>query len=377
MATSGEMPEGLGRRTIIAAVLLCFFSVISVSLRLWVRLKIGARGLDDLLMTIALMFFIGCVTSSSIGCFSGIGATDEVIQRMDPSGEMHKNAVKMSVIFNINYMWCHGFIKTAICTALLRITKAKRYVIPIWVVMLLSVVFSFIGFIIVMTRCTPLAANWEHSAGVCNGIGKVGKISIAVSGISILTDWSCAIIPAFILWNLNMKLSVKLSLAFVLALGILASVSTCIRLQYLPIRTNHRNRSQNALQNLGYIIMWSIAECGIGIIAGSLPPLRPLFNRCELNLDGRGMRAYVNNILETRGSQKNIPSGARSIRLDSLPNLGDLRTNCLTSQRQSRWPGSQTVDGSSSRKLLIVKDTRIDVEFGAADAAKPASRNGT
>lgn len=65
----------------------------------------------------------------------------------------------------------------------------------------------------------------------------IQNISYFISASSIITDWACAILPCFIVWKLNMKRKLKVSVAVVLALGAVASLSTIVRLPYLGAYT--------------------------------------------------------------------------------------------------------------------------------------------
>lgn len=118
-------------------------------------------------------------------------------------------------------MVCLPFVKTSICVALLRITSDKRYVIPLWLTIVVGVIGSAIGFGAVLGQCKPISVSWEGGSGDCSGLDIVGKMSLAMSAITVVTDWLCAIFPALILWNLKMKPRVKASLIFVLSLGAL------------------------------------------------------------------------------------------------------------------------------------------------------------
>ncbi|KAG9495562.1 hypothetical protein J7337_013812 [Fusarium musae] len=59
----------------------------------------------------------------------------------------------------------------------------------------------------------------------------------------------------------------------VMGIGALASVATIIRLPYSPAYS----QPSNQLHGIGNIILWTIVECSLGIIAGSMPMLRKLF----------------------------------------------------------------------------------------------------
>lgn len=62
---------------------------------------------------------------------------------------------------------------------------------------------------------------------------------------------------------------------FLLSLGVLASLSACIRLKY-TVRLNSAN---DYIHGIGDIVIWGYAENGIGMIVGCLSTLRPLFRR--------------------------------------------------------------------------------------------------
>ncbi|KAI1457345.1 hypothetical protein F4805DRAFT_475154 [Annulohypoxylon moriforme] len=384
-----EIPEGFGVGTEITSVTLGVVSIITVTLRLWVRLRNGAIGNDDYLMVVALALFITCCVLAHIACLSGLGATDDVIKQHDISGAMHETALKYFFIFQIFYMFCLPFIKASVCVALLRITREKRFVVPLWGIIILSSFSGAFGFTSVMAQCKPIEANWKLNFNQCDGTVRVGAMSITVAAISILTDWLCAILPAILLWNLNMKLKVKASLIFVLALGALASISTCVRLPYIHIYKHIYVEPDNGLAKAGNLIMWSVVECGIGIIAGSLPPLQPLFRRFRFGSETPVMKlTYFNNRHDhqleaspsiSRCNYRQFPPATpppavlppppppRSIRSQNVetgPRGNSLVTTCQADSHP--WEGNNKADNSSSQKLVIVKNTRIDIEYNPA-----------
>lgn len=120
-----EAHDGIGAETLAAAAVLCLTAVIIVSLRIYVRIKIGAFGRDDYSMIIALVslcrisnpasvlhfsplyppatansivppqaFFIPSCIVTILGCLSGFGAPEDVIDEIDPTGQMYKDGRK-------------------------------------------------------------------------------------------------------------------------------------------------------------------------------------------------------------------------------------------------------------------------------------------
>ncbi|KAJ0115545.1 hypothetical protein J7T55_010367 [Diaporthe amygdali] len=97
-------------------------------------------------------------------------------------------------------------------------------------------------------------------------------IGFVVTGTSILTDFACAGLPIFILWNMQMDRKMKILTWVMLALGASASLSTIVRIPYLQYWSIRADQ----LYNIANVIIWSMFECGIGIVAGSLSMLRRL-----------------------------------------------------------------------------------------------------
>ncbi|VUC37041.1 unnamed protein product [Clonostachys rosea] len=109
---------------------------------------------------------------------------------------------------------------------------------------------------------------------MCTSNRVITYISYLVSVSSILTDCGCAVVPIFILRKTQMRARAKFSVVVVMALGTLsASVTTIARIPFLKAYTQPED---NFLYQIGYVIILSLAECGIGLIAGSLPMVRRL-----------------------------------------------------------------------------------------------------
>jgi hypothetical protein len=113
-------------------------------------------------------------------------------------------------------------IKGSIAVTLLRIADTRRrFVYPIWAI-IGATTFSAIIFIIgVANICHPITTLWgETTTGSCNA--KLNSdVSFFFSAIEITTDWALALLPAALLWHIQMKRTVKLSVAVILSLAAL------------------------------------------------------------------------------------------------------------------------------------------------------------
>lgn len=108
----------------------------------------------------------------------------------------------------------------------------------------------------------------------------------------------------------------KVSVAALLSLGVLASLSACIRVKY----TANLDNSDDFLLAIGDMVIWGYAEDCIGLIVGYISTLRPLFVRvfgggdasnedrdrgvsvqegCEAHVLGRAGETSVNAIVRS------------------------------------------------------------------------------
>ena len=121
-----------------------------------------------------------------------------------------------------------------------------------------------------------------------------------------------------------MPRATKISSGFLLSLGAIGSISSLIRLIYVPGLKNGPDFFQNAI-NIG---VWSVIEPGLGIIAASLATLRPLFKSC--------MEKTRNSSAASRSTNSKDPS----------------HNSKLSAQRKAIYSGV----GFSDRGYLQVQD---------------------
>lgn len=69
--------------------------------------------------------------------------------------------------------------------------------------------------------CHPITTLWgETTTGSCN-LKLDSDISFFFSAIEIVTDFALAILPAVLLWNIQMKRKVKFSVSIILGMAAL------------------------------------------------------------------------------------------------------------------------------------------------------------
>lgn len=157
------------------------------------------------------------------------------------------------------------------------------------------------------------------------------------------------------------------------------SPATIIRLPYLqyynvvddylreyPVHLLHNNTdgsipkvvlTNNLLtDNIANIVLWSIFECGIGIIAGSLPSLRRLL---KFWLDKFSKGSYNNtgsNPLHGGSGYQ----GSNGVKLNNLSGRAMTVSNCQTGNRDN-WV--QLDDDDNSQKHIIMKTQEVSVRI--------------
>ncbi|KAF6819676.1 cation-transporting atpase 4 [Colletotrichum plurivorum] len=342
--------DGPGVATLGVTICLGSVSLIVVILRGWARQKTGAIGWDDFLMMAGLAIFLACCVFTSMAINAGMGTADERLTDWN----------QWLVFFQITYAWSLPFIKTSICLTVFRITNRRRHRVILGGVMVASMLSTTVGFVAVVAVCRPVSYTWDKSIDEkCAPSTIITTISYVISVLAIITDWTCAIVPTVVVWGLQMKSRVKASVCAVLALVAVASAATIVRLPYLQYSNKPENYFRKLLAhfhhpNIANIVLWSIFECGIGIIAGSLPSLRRLL---KFWLDKSSKGSYnntgSNNLNPGSGYQ-----GSNGVSLNNLSGRGMTVSNCQTAQRDI-WV--QLDDDDNSQKHIVMKTQEISV----------------
>lgn len=88
------------------------------------------------------------------------------------------------------------------------------------------------------------------------------------------------------LWGVQMNRRHKASLICILALGTFAASASMIKLSYIP----NYGRAGDFLWDSRNLTIWTVVECNIGIVAGNLACLKPLFRSILISTYGKGSR---------------------------------------------------------------------------------------
>lgn len=170
-------------------------------------------------------------------------------------------------------------LKISLAIFFLRIVHEKWQRCIILVGLVVHVLFNFAFIFVALFQCGdgPDAILRGQIEGTCAVPWSVLKpMNYTGSAISVVTDWTYALLPILMVHKANMPQRAKLSVCLILVLGVAGSAMSLVRLAYIPGLDSDGLFIYKATK----IALYSTAEMGFGIAAGSLATLRPLFRRC-------------------------------------------------------------------------------------------------
>ncbi|KAI7538355.1 hypothetical protein KC331_g10412 [Hortaea werneckii] len=260
-----------------------FFSaaLIIVSLRFYVRSRILQYvGADDYLMLVAMF-----MATATFICFvgetkNGLGRHFSCLSDKERSVLAH-----WQFFHNLSVMFGVVFVKISIAVFLMRLAPKPEWKRYLWgaiangfeiEVFLVCFMLACAGTLIF--SCTPVSASWNHSlqrlpSTRCFSAKTFSSIGLFNSIINIVTDFIFAILPIPIIVKLKVNLRTKCTLVFVLSLGFVACAAGIAKAQ---TQTTFMDNPDPYWHD-GFMV-WNMVELCLGILAASLPALKPLFS---------------------------------------------------------------------------------------------------
>ncbi|KAK1997312.1 hypothetical protein LX36DRAFT_636396 [Colletotrichum falcatum] len=265
-------PEGLALGLLATTVTFAVLTSVVMGMRIYIRAKRKRLGADDWVMLAGYTIYLFQSASVVYGSLTGLGTRDA-----DMTRATRIEGAKTLLIWQALYAASLCFIKSSICITLMRITDEKTYMYILRGLVAMSFVLSGAGLIVIFNQCHPLDRYWDKRIpGTCLPVVIATAFSYASSASNVITDFSVAAIPFFLLRRVQMRSRLKLYIRLILGLGLLsAGIASIIRLPFM----NAYMKANDVLYSAGNIVLWTIVECGLGIIAGSLSTLRAFFKR--------------------------------------------------------------------------------------------------
>ncbi|KAI7257292.1 hypothetical protein KC343_g3775 [Hortaea werneckii] len=249
-------------------------ALIIVGLRLYARSRILQYvGADDYLMLVAMF-----MATATFVCF--VGETRNGLGRHFPclSDKDRSVLAHWQFFHNLSVMFGVVFVKLSIACFLMRLAPKPEWKRYLWGAIVFLVCFTIACAGTLIFSCTPVSASWNHSLQLlpstrCFSAKTFSSIGLFNSIINIVTDLVFAILPIPIIVKLKVNLRTKCTLVFVLSLGFVACAAGIAKAQ---TQTTFMD-DPDPYWHDGFMV-WNMVELCLGILAASLPALKPLFS---------------------------------------------------------------------------------------------------
>ncbi|KAM7196143.1 hypothetical protein V8F20_007178 [Naviculisporaceae sp. PSN 640] len=239
-----------------------------VVLRLYTRVSVLQMvGVDDYLTVFAFLLHILYTIFVSVATKYGLGRLFADVGNPD----VYWTAVMYEVFSQVAGLMAIGVGKLAVGTFLLRIVVSPIQRGVIWTFLGFTVFITLFASITVVVQCIPVQKTWNPTLdGYCWLNFKY--VGLTVGTWFVVTDFGFAILPWFVVWNLNMKRKEKLLVAIGLSLGVFAGACGIVR----TVALDDLNAFEYIHDTVPMLI-WSATENTVTIMCASIPVLRPLY----------------------------------------------------------------------------------------------------
>ncbi|CAO2649724.1 Nn.00g010160.m01.CDS01 [Neocucurbitaria sp. VM-36] len=301
-----------------------------VMLRCYVRIAmLKVFGTDDYVMLLAMVLCTATFVCFKLRTDYGLGKHLMALF-VDPHKLME--LTKVQYVQAILIMVGISAVKISIAFCLLRLSVQRTYA---------RILYGSIIFIVLMTiacagtlifQCLPVQAAWDSTLrpppfgtghAKCYSLDVFRNLGLMNSAFNIITDVLFASLPIPLIWQLQLNIRTKISLIIILSLGWFACAAAIIK----AIKQWH------VLTDLDWTVedsfnVWNYIEFTVGIIAASLPTLKPLFNwfleaARAMTTGNRSKGASYGVSGNSRGYQNKTEQWNKDIAMDSFPSKGD------------------------------------------------------
>lgn len=172
-----------------------------------------------------------------------------------------------------------GVGKIAVVALILQIqgatvTKPKRYFLHfIWASAML---IDIMQVIMLINQCSPPWKLWyTKTPGTCNLVKTASNTGEFTGAWSAVCDICLAVYPATMFWDLSLSTRKKICLSLLMGCGVIAGATAAVKTGFVKLSTSTTDPTyiSTPLKILLYVETWLI------IILGSIPTLKPLFDR--------------------------------------------------------------------------------------------------
>ncbi|CAK3762506.1 hypothetical protein AC579_1709 [Lecanosticta acicola] len=251
-------------------------AIVVVVIRLLVRaFMTRSLGPDDhaislaLLLTIATMVCFVYETNYAIGKHS-LCITPKEYEMFGKWQYFHSMWSMIGVVI----------VKISIALFLARLVPpGKKWQRLLWGIIVFLVCFCLSCLGTLIFQCIPISAAWDSSlraekSTTCFSNSTFTDIGLINSTINCVTDFILAVLPLPLVTKLQVNMRTKLSLGVILSLGYFACAAGIVK----TVKQHSFFQEKDPTWHNSFNV-WHMTELCVGILASSLPALRPLFDK--------------------------------------------------------------------------------------------------
>ncbi|KAF1834147.1 hypothetical protein BDW02DRAFT_347037 [Decorospora gaudefroyi] len=341
-----------------------------VSIRVWRKIKASQFVIEDALLVAAevlLVALTATVWEFVLISYAGYHAEDI------PKGAINVvDILRWRYINNAIYNPILGLAKISFLITLLKLRSQNCLIIlSLWTLIVVNILFVFAATLGDIFFCWPIHKYWLQSTpGTC---GDSASYIFGVIGVTIATDVLVSLIPAWIIYDLQMSLKHKAGVIVFLTLPLAVTAIGCYRLHLfvvifsLPtVSAENPYNVRNGLLNV---------EANLGVIAACGPTIKWILGR---------FIPYFDTTPSTNPYTPNASSHLRQRSRGYVKSNGDIElrsegvhTLYPRSVRNSCWKTGD--DDADSEKQCIAVESGKDIrkttvlEWGSVEELAPNS----
>ena len=278
------------------------------------------------------------------------------------------------VIWPPTFLLSVTLTRISVCLLLLRIFGVnhtwRRY---LWGVAVLILAISILSFIMTFTQCRPYAKSWDPigTPGYRWPVENTVKVALYSGIMSVFMDWLLASIPIVMLWNMQISTTKRFGICTLVSLGYFSGICAIVRTVIAD-----RVFKSGGLADFSWTIIdlriWGTVENMAGIIAASIPTLKPLYVK-QLGSHyfswskGSSSKGYV-------AHNEDTPSQRAPLRAPKDPYATTLTTAAGSTDTAHSYPHAQSY-GHHDDKLPNHMNVLTDIELDEYNNRRPMVRN--
>ncbi|CAK7230268.1 hypothetical protein SBRCBS47491_007529 [Sporothrix bragantina] len=301
--------ESNAPRIVVSLSIMTGVAFVFMILRFFCKVRFHKKfGIDDHMLAAAWVCLVAYAALTITSTNYGIGLHINLIS----SGDL-VTALRLLYVGRFIAIIALAISKTSFAVTLLNLamTAWQRYVL--WFIIVSLNVVMWFSALSLFIQCNPIYKAWDLNAkGTCWDPKIQVNIGISAGAYSALMDFSLALFPSFLIWNLQMKKTEKYAVIFAMSLGVFAGITAIIKTYFI----SGSQRSKDFTFTTANLLIWSGAETAVTIIAASLPFLRLLLKEAtgKSKSTSRPETYYLENMTRTAG-----PNGGANMTRASRP----------------------------------------------------------